>query len=276
MAGTLLHVTLAARAAEIAEDAEAGSIARRHPHDLALGAVLFDLPYYDRLPRTALRMALGRPLRYHPFGGALHRRSPTGLCLALLDAARTDAERAFAFGALTHHAVDLVFHPEIERLVRGSGDAERDGGHKRIEDEIDLHCHFDLIGTSGVGTAHARRALAISPESDWTALAGAAIRRIHGAAPPAGALAAWLAQLALYGLASSFPAAPWIRTLPADDPALLERSIGLADAAIATASGYLTGAARYLSGELGREGFLALVPDASLLDGGPAEPALGS
>ena len=274
MAGTLLHVTLAMRAAEAADDAPARSIARRHPHDYTMGAVLVDIPYYDRLVRTALLMALRRPLRHHSFGADLHRRSPAGLCLALLDAARTDAERALGLGALTHHAVDLVFHPEIERRVReaGGGGHDPDGLHKKIEDEIDLHCHYDLLGTSGVGTAYARRALAVEPESDWTAVVRNAIVRIHGEAPSAEKLCAWRAELALFGLASSWGGAPWVKTLPADDPDLLERSIALADAAIASAAEHIVCGARYLSGAVDRDGFFAVVRDLSLIDGGPAEP----
>jgi len=277
MAGTLLHVTLAARAAEAADDGEARSVARRHPHDYSLGAVLVDLPYYDQLARTALRLAFRRPLRYHPFGAALHRRSPAGLCLALLEAARTDAERAVALGALTHHAVDLVFHPEIERRVREAGRDGRDpdGLHKQIEDDIDLHCHYDLLGTGGVGTATARRALQLEPESDWTALARAAMLRIHGEAPSAEQLSTWRSQLALFGLASSWPGAPWVRTLPADDPDLLERSVALADEAIAAAAKYVACGAHTLSGATDRDGFFSVVKDVSILDGGPAEPAIG-
>ncbi|MCK9461185.1 MAG: zinc dependent phospholipase C family protein [Proteobacteria bacterium] len=275
MAGTLLHVTLATRAAEIADDAGARAIARRHPHDYALGAVLVDLPYYDRLARTALRLALGRPLRYHPFGAALHRRSPAGLCLALLETAKSPAERAVALGALTHHAVDLAFHPEIERRVRDSGGGgDLDGLHKRIEDDIDLHCHYDLLGTSGIGTGYARRALLLEPESDWTGLARAAMLRIHGEAPAAAQLSAWRSRLALFGLASSRPGIPWVRTLPADDPDLLERSIALADEAIATAAAYIACGARVLSGSTDRGGFFAVVKDVSILDGGAAEPAV--
>jgi hypothetical protein len=275
MAGTLLHVTLAARAAETADVAEARSVARRHPHDYALGAVLVDLPYYDRLARTALRLVFRKPLRYHPFGASLHRRSPAGLCLALLETAKSSAERAVALGALTHHAVDLVFHPEIERRVRDSGGGgDPDSLHKRIEDDVDLHCHYDLLGTSGIGTGYARRALRLEPESDWTGLARAAILRIHGEAPAAAQLSAWRSQLALFGLASSRPGVPWVRTLPADDPDLLERSIALADTAVATAAAYIACGARVLSGSTDRGGFFAVVKDVSILDGGAAEPAI--
>ena len=196
------------------------------------------------------------------------------MCLALLDAARTDAERALGLGALTHHAVDLVFHPEIERRARDAGGGGRDPGglHKRIEDEIDLHCHYDLLGASGVGTEYARRALAIEPESDWTAVARAAIRKIHGEAPSAEALSAWRTELALYGLSSSFGFAPWVRTLPDDDPELNERSVALADEAIASGAEHIACGARYLCGQTDREGFFAVVKDVSTLDGEPAEP----
>lgn len=276
MAGTLLHVTLAMRAADAAPDPAARAAALCHPYDYALGAVLIDLPYYDRLWRTALVLATRRPLRHHPLGGALHRRSPASLCLALLEAARTEAERAVGLGCLTHLAVDLVFHPEIDRRVRETpgGAADPDGTHKRIENEIDLHCHYDLLGTSGVGTGYARSALALSPASDWTALARRAISGIHGEAPSAEALASWRAELALFGVASSLGATPWTRTLPADDPELLERSIALADEAIARSARYLAAGHSYAEGRIDRAGFFALVADRSALDGGPAEPPI--
>lgn len=274
MAGTLLHVTLAARAVGAMEERRGRDAALRFPHDLALGAVLFDLPYFDRLARTGLALARRRPLRHHPFGGALHRRSPAGLLLALLDGARADAGRALALGALTHHAVDLVFHPEIERRLDAAGEprGERDGAHKRLEDEIDLHCHYDLLGGPGIGTPYARRALRIEPAPGWAGHVAGAIARAHGESPAAAALERWRAQLALFGLASSFPGAPWAKTLPEDDPELLERSVALAEEAIRASARYADAGARYLAGDLDREGFLGIVPDLCSLDGGPAEP----
>jgi hypothetical protein len=272
MAGTLLHVTLADRAAVALRDHEARAVILRHPHDFALGAVLVDLPYFARLHRTALALALGRPLRYHPFGGELHRRSPAGLLLALLERSRTGADRALAFGALTHHAVDLVFHPEIERRLAAAkhGSPDPDGLHKRLEDEIDLHCHFHLLGTSGVGTAHARRALRLEPSPGWNALVRGAVAEIHGSAPQAEEWEEWRSQLALYGLASSFPLAPWLKMLPADDPELLARSVALAEESIQAAVEYMEAGAGYLRGALAREGFLSAVPDRNALDGGCA------
>ncbi len=275
MAGTPLHVTLAARAAAAVEDERVRAIALRFFHDTALGAVLFDLPYFDRLLATGLGLALGRPLRFHPFGAALHRRSPAGLLLALLDRARTDPERALCYGALTHYAVDLVFHPEIERRLGDAKAAARDpdGLHRRLEDEMDLHCHYHLVGTSGIGTEYVRRALRLEPSPGWAAFACGAIAAIHADPPAAHVLASWRAQMALYGLTSSWRAAPWLRTLPADDPELLAASVALADEAIRRSAEYIGAGARYLDGALDREGFLLEVPDRCALDGGPAEPA---
>ena len=275
MAGTPLHVTLAARAADAVEDERVRAIALRFFHDYSLGAVLFDLPYFDRLLGTGLALALRRPLRFHPFGAALHRRAPAGFLLALLDRARSDPERALCFGALTHYAVDLVFHPEIERRLGDAKAAARDpdGLHRRLEDEMDLHCHFHLLGTSGIGTAYVRRALRLEPSPGWAAFARGAMAAIHADPPAVRLLASWRAQLALYGLTSSWGAAPWLKTLPADDPELLARSVALAEEAISRSAAYIGAGARYVDGSLDRAGFLLEVPDRCALDGGPAEPA---
>jgi hypothetical protein len=275
MAGTLLHVTLAMRAADAVRDRSSRAIALHHPHDYALGAILFDLPYFDRLLRTALVLATGRPLHFHPFGMALHRRSPAGFLLALLDLARSDAEKALCFGALTHYAVDLVFHPEIERRLgpskRHSDDP--DGLHKHLEDQIDLHCHYHLVGTSGLGTAYVRRAFTLEPCSDWVKIARAAMRRVHAEVPTANELVAWRAQLLLYGLTSAWRKAPWISVLPEDDPDLLDCSIALAEEAIRVSALYIDKGALYLAGSLDRDGFLSEVPDRSALDGEEALPS---
>jgi len=274
MAGTLLHVTLANRLLEAAElpAAEVDAL-RSRIHDYRLGSILVDLPYYGGLWSNGARSFVGLDIRFDAFGTLIHVRSPSGLSLALLDRARDVPSRALALGSLTHYAVDLVFHEEIHRRERliADGTKSLDTVHKRIEDEMDLHVHYDLLGHSGIGTPYARQMLALRPHRSWTATARGAMAAVHGNAPAERRLASWLGNLAAFGWLHSVRA-PWVRTLPADDPELLEASLELARRSLELSAEFVRAGLGYLDGELDRDGFLEAVPDRSMLDGGPADP----
>jgi hypothetical protein len=275
MAGTLLHITLANRLLETgALPASAADELRARVQDYRLGSVLVDLPYYGDLVGNGLRSLLGMDIHFDTFGTLVHVRSPTGLCLALLDRARQPWSRALALGALTHYAVDLVFHEDIHRREKrlADGTESLDTVHKRIEDEMDLHVHYDLLGHAGIGTPYARRMLALRPDRSWTSTAREALLEVHGDAPRRRELRAWLDSLTAFGWLSSTRHAPWVRTLPADDPELLEASLALAERSVELSTDYVRAGLRYLDGELDRAGFLAAIPDRSMLDGTPAEP----
>ncbi len=273
MAGTLLHTTLADGAARKIDDG--AGILNNHD-DFRLGAVLVDLPYYDKLWLTGLKMLMKQPLSFNPWGTLVHLRSPSGLCLALLDRAKTPGRRAVALGALTHQAVDLVFHPEIAKrvLADADGTTDLDTVHKHIEDQMDLHCHYHLLSHSGMGTPYCRRSLWLRPSAGWEDMVRSAFLKIHGSAPAAGKLRSWLRNLALFGVGSSTGLAPWVKTLPADDPRLLELSVELADRAISLCVEYIQAGIAYMNGEIDSEVFMEKVPDLSMIDGTPAKPAV--
>ena len=273
MAGTLLHITLADAALGRIDDG--AGILNSHD-DFHLGAVLVDLPYYDKLWLTGLKMLVKQPLSFNPWGTLVHLRSPSGLCLALLDRAKTPGRRAVALGALTHQAVDLVFHPEIVKqvLAGADGSTDLDTVHKRIEDQMDLHCHYHLKSHSGLGTPYCRRSLRLCPTVGWEDMVSDAFFEIHGSAPTARKLRSWLRNLALFGAGSSTSLVPWVKTLPADDPRLLELSVELANRAISLCVKYIQAGIAYMNGEIDSKVFMKKVPDLSMLDGTPAKPAV--
>ena len=101
-----------------------------------------------------------------------------------------------------------------------------------------------------------------------------AILKIHGSTPTAGKLRSWLRNLALFGASSSTGLVPWVKTLPADDPRLLELSVELAERATSLSVKYIQAGIEYMNGEIDSEAFMEKVPDLSMLDGTPAKPAV--
>lgn len=275
MAGTLLHITLANRLLETGElPATVVDALHVRVNDYRLGSVLVDLPYYENLWHNGLRSLMGLDIRFGNFGNLIHVRSPSSLCLALLDRARQPSSRALALGALTHYAVDLVFHEDIHRreLRLADGSENLNAVHKRIEDDMDLHVHYDMLGHPGIGTPYTRQMFALHPDRTWTSTAREALLEVHEDIPRRREWKAWLDSLGMFGWFSSTRHVPWVRTLPADDPELLEASLTLAERSLELSADYVRAGLGYLDGDLDRTGFLEAVPDRSMLDGGPADP----
>ncbi len=275
MAGTLLHITLARRALESASiSSSVRAELEECVHDFRLGAVLVDLPYHERIWLSGIKLLLGLDLQCHVWGTLLHVRSPANLARAFLDRADDPAGRALALGLLSHLGVDVVFHREIDRRVKNEADGSRslDGEHRCIEDQIDLHVHYHLLGHSGMGTVYARRMLGLRPSRSWSRRACSAIREIHGDAPPAKKLERWLAALSLYGLLSCTGRAPWVTTSPRDNPELQQTALELAEESIQLAAKYIEAGLAYLDGAIDVDGLLREVPDLSMADGGCAAP----
>lgn len=269
MAGTLLHVTLARRIAASPDlSGPARALLAARPDELTLGAVLADLPYYRRLWRTGIGLALGRAPDFGGPGETIHASGTAAFARALLDHAAGEAGRALALGHLTHHAVDLVFHAEIERRIRSAASRGEppSRAHKRLEDEIDLHVHCDLLGHPGIGTPYARRALAPDPFAEWTRQVRAAWRSVHREAPGTVELRLWLGWLRAFGAASSVPWAPWVRTLARDDSELATAALGLADRAVTDGITLVEAGFDYASGRIDAAAFSEAVPDRSLLE----------
>jgi hypothetical protein len=275
VAGTLLHITLAEHALHTAEiDPETVTQLKKHSDDFNLGAVLVDLPYYEHLIISGLRTLAHLDMHYGAWGTLLHLRSPSLLARVLLDIAKDPPSRAFGLGLLTHLAVDMVFHREIHHrtMSKADGAISLDTEHKRLEDQMDLHVHYHLLQHPGIGTPYARRKLALKPSSSWSANTRQAILHIHGSAPPEKRLEKWVKSLKLFGFLSSSGAVPWVTTLPDDDPELLDTSVRLTDQAIRLSAEYIQAGLSYMEGHMTQDRFMAIIPNRSLLDGGPAQP----
>jgi hypothetical protein len=275
VAGTLLHITLAEQALYAADiDPETFADIHNHIDDFNLGAVLVDLPYYAHLVKIGLRMAARLEVHYEAWGTLLHLRSPSLLARVLLDQAEDPPSRALSLGLLTHLAVDLVFHREIHRrtMLLADGSVSLDTEHKQLEDQMDLHAHYHLLQHPGIGTPYARRKLALRPHPTWSSHAHRAILRVHGNAPGEKRLEKWAKSLKLFGLISSNPVVPWVDTLPNDDPELLDATVRLTEEAVRLSAEYMQTGLSYLDGRITGDGFKEIIPDCSLLDGGPAEP----
>jgi hypothetical protein len=275
VAGTLLHIALAEQALSKAKiTGQSRRELTGHLQDFRLGAILADLPYHDRICRSGLRSLMKLDLHYNTWGTLLHMRSPLGLTLALLNRANDSPGRALALGFLTHFSVDVVFHSEISALVNTEADGSRslDMEHRRIEEQMDLHVHYSLLGHSGMGTPYASRMLWLKPDSSWCGRALSAIAEIHGNAPDIATLKRWKNELAIYGALSSTKKVPWIKTIPKDDPALQKKSLDLAEESIRLAAKHIELGLQYLGGNVTREDFLTAIPDLSMMDGGPSAP----
>jgi hypothetical protein len=274
VAGTLLHVTLADQVSQAliaSEQAELGD----HIQDYRLGAVLPDLPYYDRLIASGLRSVAGLEMHYNTWGTLLHLRAPSLMACALLNRADSGSGRALALGFLTHLAVDLVFHREIHRQVleTADGSISLDSVHKRIEDRLDLFAYRRFTGGPGIGTAYARQMLTLGPDPGWCDQVRGAIAEVHGTPPETDQLRGWLKNLARFGLWCSFRKAPREDALGNSAPTIEADSRALSDRAIRRGIDYIHTGLAFLDGRLSDKAFLKAVPNRSLVDGGRAEPA---
>ena len=275
MAGTLLHITLADAILDGARlSARCERTLKSHLAEYRLGSVLIDLPFYDQLIRNGVRKTLGKPVRFNKAGSAFHLKAPSELLLALLDRADTPAKLAVALGHATHYAVDLIFHKEISEMIQANPDRPDEGHlHKRIEDQLDLHVSYDLIGLSGMGSGYAAKMFALPVEEGWASLAHGAFDALHPGLVTEKQWTRWLRALRLFGRVSTHPRAPWAGPKLVDDPPLATRALELADSAIHLGRTFLAHADTYLEGNIERAEFLKRIPNRSMADGGEALPA---
>ncbi|MBN2340499.1 MAG: zinc dependent phospholipase C family protein [Deltaproteobacteria bacterium] len=263
MADTLLHITLANRIAQHSRLPDTlKRIITMFPDDFAMGSVLFDLPFYNHLLRTGIETLRHKPLTYHPFGQAVHEIDGRTLCIQLLHRAENDAEHTLALGALTHFAVDLVFHKEIEHRIQGSTIS-----HDELERQIGLHCHYDLLGHSGVGTPYARDITFLFPSSHWSKFVSSAFRSLFTATPAPDQFTQWQRSFRVFGFLYSKPYFPWLRTLAPDDPQLAQRSLELMHDSIELGASFLTFAYDVVQQKISLEDLTAALPPKRMSDG---------
>ncbi len=169
----------------------------RHEDHGRLGALLVDLPYFDRYAGEVARYALGLAPRSSPWGATLHQGGAIALLTALLEVARGEPEPAIgavALGLASHLAIDRALHPLVNALARAHPHGDHDASHREVEkfQSICFHERYlgrDLMGRPGIArhlTIHVVGAL------DQPTLARpilAAFARVFGDAPTARELA---------------------------------------------------------------------------------------
>lgn len=130
------------------------------------GAVLVDLPYFDRFAWALVRYVLERPQAPSRWGDVLHQRAPIRVGVALGEAGvrlsrRSESAEAGAYliglcvGYLSHAALDTALHPLVNRLARRRARALRDvesRQHNEVEKYQSILYHqerngFDFMGT---------------------------------------------------------------------------------------------------------------------------------
>lgn len=196
---TALREALAAR--------ELGTPARkllvRHDAEARLGAVLVDLPYFDRFWSEVVRFALDRPSRPSAWGSLLHDRGPVELLLALVRLARARRDGplgALALGLASHAVVDRALHPLVNALATARA-RERPGLthdvlHKEVEKLQSVCFHELYAGRDAMGTAAMARYVAVplAWQLDRDPLTGLLLRAFttaYGGAPRRRELVAW-------------------------------------------------------------------------------------
>lgn len=189
-----------------------------------LGAILVDLPYFDRFPTAVLNYVLKRPQHHSPWGETFHYRTPIAFGRALGEAAvelqRSELTReagaelcALTLGYISHAAVDTSMHPMVNGMARRR--MQTLGGtlsqqHQEVEKFQSILFHEQRLGLDFMGTRHLYRYVTVDldpvarPTPVQTALRGV-LGRLHGSAPTDEELARWARGYRSYVLLIASP-----------------------------------------------------------------------
>ena len=226
MPALLLHMTLAKETALRPDvpPALAPVLARERPA-LILGSILPDLPYHSHFGMQVVRHLLRKEYVLTEWGDVFHTRGTGQLPLAMLswavrqqlETAAREKVLALVAGYLSHHAVDRIGHPPVNRLVQRH---RRPGEpvvvvHARLERIQSLLYHTDRLGFDITGTPTPRQMVSEMAGAHlvarrlerplWLALRAASLE-VHGRAPSSRELADWLWGVTAYGWLLSSPA----------------------------------------------------------------------
>ncbi len=139
-------------------------VVRREDH-ARLGALLVDLPYFDRYVEEVVRYALHITARPSPWGAELHEGGAIGLLEGVLAVARDrrdEALGAVALGLASHLAIDRALHPLINALARANPvGADLGSAHREVEKFQSIVFHERYHGQDLMGRAGMREYLAI-------------------------------------------------------------------------------------------------------------------
>lgn len=297
MPAFLLHATASDECASRA-GVPAGFAAAftRAPGARRFGAVFVDLPYFTAFPLQIARHFRGRVSLSDPWGHVFHTRGVGRFALALVEAvrrrhldARDDGAAAIAFlgGYLSHHAMDRLIHPIVQRHVRE--ELARSGGwfeshHTEAEKYQSLFFHQERLGHDIMGSPYPRDVTSSFPgaslwaarvPSELASVIESAVVEVHAHAPSRATLDAWLRWTSWYGVLLSGKQG-WREGVAAlADAAALRRRYytdtdlaGQVDRATALTLEYLRAAEEVLRAEAidraARARFLDMVPDVDL------------
>jgi len=238
MPAALMHLEGAERVAASPDLAPSlREAATRVPWCYHLGALLPDLPLFDRFWLKVGLFLLRRPYPESRWGAIIHARGAGALAGALLEAGRERHDLlAVLAGLLTHVALDRVMHAPIEKAVRlhVRPTETRAQLHESIENYQSLQWHRSQHGRDGLGTELVDR-IEVAPAGGKrlptcvAAAIDAALARTYGTPPSSQIVARWAQGLAAYrdllrGPAASLSVAaserfarerPWVRSVEA-------------------------------------------------------------
>lgn len=103
-------------------------------------------------------------------GDRLHRENTGAFLQSLLENAKTESQKSYTLGFLSHYAADCVLHPYIEYLCQKDQPYHRKGGHAYAEIAIDSFLHQKDTGKATVPVDHSTPKLAGAPLAEVGAL----------------------------------------------------------------------------------------------------------
>ncbi len=120
------------------------------------GALLPDLPYFQRYAVEVIRYVTRLPARPSPWGAAIHDGGAVSLLASLLAIARRERDdelAAIALGLASHCAIDRALHPLVNALARAyPAAASHDASHREVEKFQSVCFHEHYLGRDTMGT----------------------------------------------------------------------------------------------------------------------------
>ncbi|MBI4509352.1 MAG: hypothetical protein HY698_06925 [Deltaproteobacteria bacterium] len=139
-----------------------------------LGAVLVDLPYFNRFPLAVARYFVNLPQAKSTWGAIFHRQAPALVGRSLLTLARDEGALrgspegelllALALGYHSHVALDTQVHPLVNALARPRAAAlgrPEMSEHHDVEKYQSIFFHEDRFGREFMGTSDLTRYISI-------------------------------------------------------------------------------------------------------------------
>ncbi len=163
-----------------------------------LGAILVDLPYFERFPVELLRYVAGLSPGGSPWGDLLHRGRPARVGLELLRQAhgdRRESRLALALGYLSHAAVDRAIHPLVNSLARPRAQksgATESAKHREVEKYQSVLFHERRLGRDFMGERALFRYIDVDSAALEPELLDAAVTLALGRAPGPGSWRRWM------------------------------------------------------------------------------------